>query len=123
MPRKRGTASSASLPKITTVSKSLKRLKTINDEIAYAAIAEGAGFSSGIIRFRTRPHADAKQIRHSDKDVICEVIRGSGRLRLGRREIALKPGVLCHIPKGTPHDFAASKKNPLVLFYSLIDSG
>jgi hypothetical protein len=31
--------------------------------------------------------------------------------------------VLCHIPKGTPHDFAASKKKSLVLFYSLIDSG
>ena len=123
MRRKPGTASSATVPNITTVSKTLKRLKRVNDEIAYASIAEGAGFSSGIIRFRARPRADAKQIRHSDKDVICEVIRGSGRLRAAGRKIALKPGMLCHIPKGTPHDFAASKNKSLVLFYSLIDSG
>jgi mannose-6-phosphate isomerase-like protein (cupin superfamily) len=123
MRHKPGTASSASLPKITTVSKSLKRLKTVNDEIAYAAIAQGHGFSSGIICFRSRPRADLKQIRHNDKDVICEVLRGGGRLRLGGRKIPLKRGVLCHIPKGTAHDFAASKKKSLVLFYSLIDSG
>jgi mannose-6-phosphate isomerase-like protein (cupin superfamily) len=109
--------------KVTTVSKALRRLKRINDEIAYASIAEGAGFSSGIICFRSPPRADAKQIRHSDKDVICEVIGGSGRLRVAGRKIALKRGALCHIPKGTPHDFAASKKKRLVLFYSLIDSG
>jgi mannose-6-phosphate isomerase-like protein (cupin superfamily) len=109
--------------KVTTVTQALRRLKEINEEISYASVAEGAGFSSGIIRFRARPRADAKQIRHSDKDVICEVIRGSGRLRVAGRKIALKPGMLCHIPKGTPHDFAASKKKALVLFYSLIDSG
>jgi len=109
--------------KITTVSKSLRKLKKINAEISYASLAQGRGFSSGIIFFHPRPAADSKQIRHSDKDVICEVIRGSGRLRIRGRKIALKPGVLCHIPRGTAHDFAASKKQRLVLFYSLIETG
>ena len=109
--------------KITTVAKSLRELKKINDEISYASVADGRRYSSGIILFRPRRAEDAKQIRHSDKDVICQVIRGSGRLRVNGRKVALKPGVLCHIPKGTPHDFAASKNQRLVLFYSLIRTG
>jgi mannose-6-phosphate isomerase-like protein (cupin superfamily) len=108
--------------KITTVRKSLRQVKKINNEIAYASLAEGRGFSSGIIVFRPRPAADAKQIRHSDKDVVCQVLRGSGRLRVNGRRVALRAGTLCHIPKGTPHDFAASKRNRLVLFYSLIET-
>ncbi|HKA35061.1 MAG TPA: cupin domain-containing protein [Candidatus Binatia bacterium] len=109
--------------KVTTVTKALRRLKKINDEIAYASLAEGRGFSSGIIVFRPRSAADAKQIRHRDKDVVCQVLRGSGRLRVDGRRVALRAGMLCHIPKGTPHDFAASKRNRLVLFYSLIETG
>jgi mannose-6-phosphate isomerase-like protein (cupin superfamily) len=109
--------------KTTTVSQSLRRLKQINDEIGYASLADGRRFSSGVILFRARPDSNATQIRHTDKDVICHVIRGNGRLRVNGRRIILKPGVLCHIPKGTPHDFAASKKNRLVLFYSLIQTG
>ncbi|MBI2359066.1 MAG: AraC family ligand binding domain-containing protein, partial [Deltaproteobacteria bacterium] len=45
------------------------------------------------------------------------------RLRVNRRRILLRPGTICHIPKGTPHDFAAAKKGELVLFYSLIKTG
>ncbi len=109
--------------KITTVRESLQRVKKINEEIAYASVAEGRGFTSGIIVFLPRSAEDSKQIRHSDKDVVCEVLRGSGRLRVDGRRIALRPGVLCHIPKGTPHDFAASKRSRLVLFYSVIETG
>jgi mannose-6-phosphate isomerase-like protein (cupin superfamily) len=36
------------------------------------------------------------------------------------KRIQLRPGIVCHIPKGTPHDFAAGKSGELVLFYSLI---
>jgi mannose-6-phosphate isomerase-like protein (cupin superfamily) len=107
----------------TSVAQSLRRLKKINDEISYASVAEGGRYSSGIILFRQRRGGDAKQIVHTDKDVLCHVIRGGGRLRVDGRKIPLKPGMLCRIPKGTPHDFAAGKKSPLVLFYSLIDSG
>jgi mannose-6-phosphate isomerase-like protein (cupin superfamily) len=109
--------------KITTIAKSLREVKKINDEISYASVADGRRYSSGIILFRPRRAQDAQQIRHSDKDVVCQVIRGSGRLRVDGRKVALRPGMLCHIPKGTPHDFAASKNQRLVLFYSLIENG
>jgi mannose-6-phosphate isomerase-like protein (cupin superfamily) len=51
------------------------------------------------------------------------VIKGRGRLRIRNRRIELKPGTICHIPKRTPHDFAAGKSGELVLFYSLIKTG
>jgi mannose-6-phosphate isomerase-like protein (cupin superfamily) len=102
------------------IKEALTHLKEINDEIRYISVAEGRGFSSGIISFRRRKRADAKQIKHRDRDVLCQVLKGRGRLRVNGRRIALAPGTLCHIPKGTPHDFAAGRKNELVLFYSLI---
>lgn len=109
--------------KLTTIAKLSKRLKKINKEISYASFVEERGFSSGLILFRPGSDKDAKQIEHDDKDVVCQVVRGSGRLRVAGRKVALEPGVLCHIPKGTPHDFAAGKKSRLVLFYSLIETG
>src|SRR5205814_9973013 len=96
--------------KVTSVDKLSQRLKKINDEISYASLADERGFSCGVIVFRPRSGVNSKPIRHSDKDVICQVIRGSGRLRANGRKVALRPGMLCHMPKGTPHDFAASKK-------------
>jgi mannose-6-phosphate isomerase-like protein (cupin superfamily) len=48
------------------------------------------------------------------------VLQGSGRLRIDGRSIRLAPGSLCHIPKKTPHDFAAGRSGELVLFYLLI---
>ncbi|HEY3304112.1 MAG TPA: cupin domain-containing protein [Candidatus Binatia bacterium] len=109
--------------KIITIKKALTQLKKINDEIRYTSVAEGRGFSSGIISFRPRKRADAKQIEHSDRDVLCQVLKGRGRLKVNGRRIALAPGTLCHIPKRTPHDFAAGKTGELVLFYSLIKTG
>ena len=109
--------------KITTIAKLSRRLKKINKEISYAPFVEGRGFSSGLILFRPGSAGDSKQIKHNDKDVVCQVVRGGGRLSVAGRKVALKPGTLCHIPRGTPHDFAAGKKNRLVLFYSLIETG
>jgi mannose-6-phosphate isomerase-like protein (cupin superfamily) len=51
------------------------------------------------------------------------VLKGRGRLRINGRRIQLRPGIICHIPKGTSHDFAAGKTGELVLFYSLIKTG
>ena len=99
----------------------LKRLKRLDDEIRYAACFESKHFTSGLIAFRPSPVSKKKQIKHPDKDVVCHVIEGDGRLRIGRRRIRLHPGTLCHIPKNTPHDFAA-KAGELILFYSLIES-
>ena len=106
--------------KIVKINKALTRLKSINEEIRYTSLAERKGFTAGLISFRPKRGADAKQIKHRDRDVLCHVLKGSGRLRVNKRRIALKPGTFCHIPKGTPHDFAAGRKNDLVLFYSLI---
>lgn len=106
--------------KVIRLREALKELKEINEEIRYKSCVQGQGFSSGLISFRPRKRPDPKQINHPDKDVICHVLKGKGRLRINGRKVTLKPGILCHIPKGTPHDFAAGKGGELVLFYSLI---
>ncbi len=108
--------------KIVKIGALLKGLKKLNDEIRYAPCFESKHFTSGLIAFRPSPVPNTKQIKHTDKDVVCHVIEGAGRLRIGRRRIQLQPGTLCHIPKNTPHDFAATKTGKLILFYSLIES-
>ena len=105
--------------KIIKLQSALKQLKAINQEISYKGCVSGSGFTAGLISFKPARRSDLKQIEHPDKDVVCQVLKGRGRLRVRRRTVALQPGVICHIPKGTPHDFAAEKKD-LILFYSLI---
>ena len=109
--------------KTIKLSSALKRLKKINDEIRYADCFKEKQFTSGLIAFRPAKDSDQKQINHDDKDVLCHVIKGNGRLRVNGKRIALRPGIVCHIPKGTPHDFAAGRNGQLVLFYSLIITG
>jgi quercetin dioxygenase-like cupin family protein len=98
----------------------LKRLPKLNDEIRYRSCFEEKQFTAGIIAFRAQKRSDPKRIRHDDKDVVCHVLKGRGRLRVNGRRIQLRSGTICHIRKGTPHDFAASKRSELLLFYSLI---
>jgi len=109
--------------KVVTIKQALKRLKKLSEEIRYTSMVEGRGFSAGLISFSPKKQGDAKQIEHRDKDVLCQVLKGRGRLRIDGRRISLRKGTICHIPKGTPHDFAAGKNNHLVLFYSLIKTG
>lgn len=106
--------------KVIKINASLKRLKTLNDEIRYVDCFSCKQFTAGLIAFRPSKKANPKQINHADKDVLCQVIKGSGRLRIDGKRISLRPGMICHIPKGTAHDFAAGKNGELVLFYSLI---
>jgi quercetin dioxygenase-like cupin family protein len=106
--------------KTIKIQQALRGLREINEEIRYRSCFEGKTFSVGLIAFRPSPTSDAKQINHNDRDVICQVLKGQGRLRSNGRRVLLRPGTLCHIPKGTPHDFAAGKSGELVLFYSLI---
>jgi mannose-6-phosphate isomerase-like protein (cupin superfamily) len=106
--------------KILRINEQLKQLKNLTDEIRYAECFSEKQFTSGLIAFRRHKGGDPKQIEHGDKDVVCHVIKGSGRLRVGEKSTALRAGAMCHIPKGTPHDFAAGKAGELVLFYSLI---
>jgi quercetin dioxygenase-like cupin family protein len=106
--------------KIINIKSAIKGLKKLNEEIRYADCFADKQFTAGLIAFRPAKKSKPKQINHADKDVVCHVIKGSGRLRVKRKSISLKPGTICHIPKGTAHDFAAGKSGELVLFYSLI---
>jgi mannose-6-phosphate isomerase-like protein (cupin superfamily) len=106
--------------KVVDLRRAIKDLRQLNPEIRYTGCFEAEPFTSGLIAFRPRNNSDPKQIKHDDKDVLCYVVKGRGRLRLKRRRIELRPGMICHIPKGNPHDFAAGKRGELVLFYSLI---
>jgi mannose-6-phosphate isomerase-like protein (cupin superfamily) len=105
---------------IVKVREMMKNLRQINPEMSYKNCFEDEQFTSGVIAFRPQKQSDTKQINHTDKDVICYVIKGRGRLRIQNCRIALRPRTICHIPKRTPHDFAAGKNGELVLFYSLI---
>lgn len=106
--------------KIVTIKQALQGLKKINEEIRYVDCFKTEQFTSGLIAFRPVKTSNPKQINHDDKDVVCHVIKGTGRLRVNGKRIPLRPGIVCHIPKGTPHDFAAGRSDELVLFYSLI---
>jgi len=105
--------------KTIQIATALKRLRKLNDEIRYYNFFAERTFTSGVIAFRSRRSGDPKQINHDDKDVVCQVIKGRGRLRYDGKRIALAPGMVCHIPRGTRHDFAA-RAGELVLFYALI---
>ena len=109
--------------KIIKISQALKGLKKISDEIRYADCFKTEQFTTGLIAFRPSKNSDPKQITHEDKDVVCQVLKGNGRLRVNGKRFPLRPGIVCHIPKGTPHDFAAGISGELVLFYSLILTG
>jgi len=109
--------------KVINLRTALKRLPKLNDEIRYKSCFQEKTFTTGLIAFRPKKNPDSKQINHSDKDVVCQVLKGRGRLRIHNRRIPLRLGMICHIPKGTPHDFAAGKNSTLVLFYSLITTG
>jgi mannose-6-phosphate isomerase-like protein (cupin superfamily) len=108
---------------VIKVQEVLRALSEVNEEIRFRNFVECKGFTAGLIEFRPRRDSDPRQINHRDKDVVCHVLKGRGRLRVDRRRILLRPGTICHIPKGTSHDFAAGKKRELVLFYSLIKTG
>ncbi|HEY7319047.1 MAG TPA: cupin domain-containing protein [Candidatus Binatia bacterium] len=109
--------------KVIKLQAALEQLPKLNDEIRYKSCFQGKAFTSGLVAFRPRRKPNTKQIIHADKDVVCHVLKGRGRLRVKGRRIDLGRGMICHIPKGTPHDFVAGKTGELVLFYSLINTG
>jgi mannose-6-phosphate isomerase-like protein (cupin superfamily) len=109
--------------KVINLQNALKHLSKLSAEIRHQSCFEEKRFTSGLIAFRFHRNSDRKQINHKDKDVVCHVLKGRGRLRIDGRRIPLRSGMICHIPKRTPHDFAAGKRGELVLFYSLIKTG
>src|SRR5574341_2174377 len=96
----------------------LAQATAVSPEMAHRRLAEGQGYEAGVVRFAPAA-ADPKQVTHADRDVLCYVLSGAGRLRAGGSETPLGPGLLCHIPANTPHDFAATTE-PLSLYYCLI---
>ncbi len=99
----------------------LPELERISEEISFRTCFQGGNFEAGIVVFHPRHSADPKYITHSDKDLVCYVIKGSGRLRIDGEERAVAPGLVSHIPKGTPHDFCASGEE-LLIFYLTIQN-
>ena len=97
------------------------QLKPLGQEIRYATCVEAGHFTQGVIAFSGKP-GSANQITHDDKDVLCSVISGTGRLRSGDKEMVLKQGSICHVPASVAHDFQATGDRELVLFYTLIEA-
>lgn len=106
--------------KVIRIAEALDELDSVNAEIRHRSCIEGKGFTVGLVSFRARGQQDRKQIVHDDRDVVCQVLEGSGQLWIGEEVTELEPGILCHIPSGTPHDFRAGTAESLVLCYSLI---
>lgn len=106
-------------PRTVSIDEALADLAEVNSEIRHKSCIEGDGFRVGLVSFRPGAASDPKQVVHHDKDVVCHVLRGHGRLRAAGEVTELAPGMLCHVPRGVPHDFAA-RGGELVLCYSLI---
>jgi mannose-6-phosphate isomerase-like protein (cupin superfamily) len=109
------------------VEQALRELRPLNAEISVRSWHRESAYEVGLIAFHPAPGGDPRQaagdprqILHRDRDVVCQVLQGVGRLRLEGETVPVEPGVLCRIPAGTPHDFAATGAEPLVLFYTLI---
>jgi len=99
----------------------ISRLEPLTPEIRFRDLVIRPTFKAGLISFSPEGIADPKQITHSHKGVLGYVIRGRGRLRADGRLTPLEPGMLCHVPPGTPHDFAATGEE-LLLLYVLIET-
>ncbi len=106
---------------VTHLSLLREQLKPINSEMSAITPFRGEGYRAGLVSFQPLTAPDDKFITHAASDVIAHVLEGRGRLRLNHSEIDLEPGMLCHIPAGTAHDFVAEGQSPLLLFYAVID--
>lgn len=93
----------------------LDELQKVTEEIAYRRFSSGPGYECGVVRFLPRA-GEPSQVTHEDKDVLCYVLQGQGRLRIGENIREVLPGDLFRIPARTPHDFSAGDE-PLVLVY------
>lgn len=99
----------------------LSHLQRLTQEIRFLDVVSRPTFKAGLIAFSPGGTADPRQITHPDKDVLGYVLRGRGRLRADGVLTPLEPGMLCHVPAKTPHDFAATEEEMLLL-YVLIET-
>jgi mannose-6-phosphate isomerase-like protein (cupin superfamily) len=89
-----------------------------DDTLAHREWLAGEGYRVGYIRFDAGRRND-RPIVHADQDVLCLVLAGQGLLHQSDDTTEIEPGLLCRIPAGTPHRFAASG-GPLELLYTVI---
>jgi hypothetical protein len=102
------------------VEDALAALEPISPEVGLRTWHRAPSYEVGLIAFYPRPDDDPRQICHAQRDVVCHALRGAGRLQVADQTLAVEPGTLYHIPAGTPHDFAATGAEPLVLLYTLV---
>ena len=112
---------------VLAAEQALRELRPLSPEVGVRSWHRGDAYECGLIAFQPPAAADPavptgepEQILHRDRDVLCHVLRGAGRLRLADESLPIGPGLLCRVPAGTPHDFAATGAEPLVLYYTLI---
>ncbi|HEY7060918.1 MAG TPA: cupin domain-containing protein [Chloroflexota bacterium] len=102
------------------VDQALAGLQPLGSEIGLHTWHRAPTYEVGLIAFYPRADDDPCEICHAHRAVVCHALRGAGRLRLDGETVPVEPGTLYHIPPGTPHDFAATGSEPLVLLYTLI---
>jgi hypothetical protein len=56
---------------------------------------------------------------HSDVDEVLYVVAGDGTLKIGTQVVAVTPGHLSAIPRGTPHGIERRGRNPLIVLSTL----
>jgi mannose-6-phosphate isomerase-like protein (cupin superfamily) len=56
---------------------------------------------------------------HADVDEVLYVVAGDGALRIGNQVIAVTPGSMSAIPRGTRHSIERRGRNPLILLSTL----
>ena len=105
---------------VLRVDEALGELRQLNPEISVHTWHRATDYEVGLIAFHPLGDDDSRQIVHDRRDVICQVVRGAGRLRLEDEVVPIEPGMVYRIPARTPHDFAASGAEPLVLLYTLV---
>ena len=105
---------------VLRLDQALGDLQPISPEVGVHSWHRAPNYEVGLIAFYPRADDDPRQICHARRDVVCHALRGAGRLRLEGETLSVEPGTLYRIPAGTPHDFAATGPEPLVLLYTLV---
>lgn len=93
--------------------------RSLQDWLWSADAVKESGYDVGYIRFLPTDRPSGSLIRHADRDVVCVVLSGSGRLEHGSATSPLSPGDVCQIPVGTPHSFFA-EGGALEMLYATI---
>ena len=78
---------------VIDIDRSLKELQRISEELSVKELFQTRALSCGIISFQPLAGHDPKQINHPDKDVLCHVLKGKGRLRMNGEETPIHEGM------------------------------